>query len=243
MRRFLSLLAGLYFGVALSPALALPSLQLGPGSGSWSYDLVTGTWLTSDNPLELAAYANANTVDGGTGDYAWDGQGNTTRYAYLVVSAVPKTPATEPPSLFDVTVENDAGVLSLYTFGNGAPPLSDPNDLAPHGIFTTYFEIYEFTFDGSLGTIDNTQPGQSCTGSCQGYTELFDITVNSLDVSLTAVHFDLFTIDGGGQLDLSSMVQAFAPFTHDAETVPEPSVALLLGLAGLGWAARRIRTH
>ena len=246
MRKFAWLLGAVLFGAA--PALALPALQLGPGSGSWSYDLVTGTWQTSDNPLELAAYANANTAGGGTGDYGWDSQSNSVRYAYLVISAVPRTTATEPPTLFDVTVTNDSGTLSLYTSGNGAPPLSDPNDLAPHGIFDTYFEVYEFNFDGSLGTIGNTQPGQSCTGSCQGYTELFDIAINSLDTTVSGIHFDLFTIMGGGQLGATDQVEAFAPFTHDAETievtVPEPgSFALLgVGLAGLVWTGRR-RTH
>ena len=251
MQKLAWLLGAVLF--AATPSLALPALQLGPGSGSWSYDLVTGTWQTSDNPLQLAAYANANTANGGDGSYAWDSQANTVRYAYLVISAVPKTTLTEPPTLFDVTVMNDAGSLSLYASGNGAPPLSDPNDLSPHGIFDTYFEIYEFNFDGALGTIGNTQPGESCTGTCNGYTELFDITINSLATTVTGLHFDLFTVVGSGHGQLTSgpgasQVQTNAPFTHDAETVevsvPEPSSLSLmaLGLAGLVWTGRR-RTH
>jgi hypothetical protein len=134
---------------------------------------------------------------------------------------------------------NDAVPLSLYSSGNGAPPLSDPNDLAPHGIFPTYFEIYEFRFDGSLGAIGNTQPGQICAGSCQGYTELFGITVDSMDSSVAGLHFDLFTIEGGGQLNDTSEVYRNAPTSHDAETVPEPSVGLLLiGCAVCAWVRR-----
>jgi hypothetical protein len=230
----------LLLGAFLSPAFALPELQLGPGSGSWSYDLVSGTWQSSGNPLELAAYA-------------WDRRSNATRTAYLVIAAMPETTLNEPASLFDVTVVNDAAALSLYSSGNGAPPLSDPNGLAPHGIFPTYFEIYEFGFDGSLGRIGNTQPGQACTGSCQGYTELFDITIHSMDSSVTGLHFDLFTIQGGGQLNGSSRVYRNAPFSHDAETgpltqdpdsVPEPSTAvLLIGCAVFAWARQRILTH
>ena len=74
----------------------------------------------------------------------------------------------------------------------------------------------------------------------QGFTELFDITVHSMDPIVEQLHFDLFTIQGAGQLNGSSMVEAFAPFSHDAETgVPEPGAGLtamaLLALGLWGW--------
>jgi len=212
--------------LAAGTAHAIPSLQLGPGAGSWTYDLTTQTWVTADNPLQLAATANATAADGGNGDYAWDTLA-TSQVAYLVVSAVPKTALSEPPELFDITVENDAGALSLFASGNGTPPLSDPNDLAPHGIFDTYFEIYEFNFDGALTGISDTQPGGTGTG--MGYLELFDVTIHSLADSVTGLHFDLYTV----QTADPSLVEAFAPFSHDADAVPEPSSALLFGVGGL----------
>jgi hypothetical protein len=214
-----------------TPVAALPALQLGAGSGSWTYNVVTQTWETSDNPLNLLAFANATEADGGNGDYAWSTTGGS-QIAYLVVSAVPKISTTEPPSLFDITIDNDGGTLSLYTSGNGAPPLSDPNDLAPHGIFDTYFEIYEFNFDGGLTGIYNTQTGLD---PATGFEERFDITINSLDSSVSALHFDLFTIVGTGQLGATDQVFTNAPFSHDAQTIPEPAAALLLfvGVAGL----------
>lgn len=241
LRFFHSLAFALVAGLlAASSAQALPSLQLGAGSGTWTYNVGTQTWVTSDNPLNLLATANATAADGGNGDYAWDVTGSP-QYAYLVVSAVPQTGSSEPPSLFDITVDNDGGTLPIDMSGNGLPPLSDPDSIAPHGIFDTYFEIYEFNFDGLLGLISNTQPGDPGTG--QGYSEFFDITINSLAEEVEYLHFDLFTIEGGGQLGSTDQVEAFAPFSHDAQAVPEPTTALLLGvgLAGLAWQSRRTR--
>ena len=75
MIRFASIfaLAGALF-LGASAAQAIPALQLGPGSGSWSYDTSTQTWVTTDNPLNLLATANATT---GSGAYPWELTGTT----------------------------------------------------------------------------------------------------------------------------------------------------------------------
>ena len=78
-----------------SSAMAIPSLQLGPGDGNWSYDDTTQTWVTTDNPLNLAAFANS---EDGKGAYAWDSAGADDQIAFLVVSS---------GTTFDVTVMND----------------------------------------------------------------------------------------------------------------------------------------
>lgn len=210
-------------------AHAIPALQLGPGSGNWSYDNSTQTWLTTDNPLNLLATANATT---GNGKYAWDKAGSGDQLAYLIVTATPKG---TPGDAFDVTVTNDGGALSLYASGFGSPPENDPNSLAPHGVWASYYEVYEFDFDEALTKISDTQPGG--TGMGEGYEEFLDIAINSL--SADGLHFDLFTMTGDGMWDPFApddkwLVHSFAPWSHDAGTgIPEPSAALLFGLGTL----------
>ena len=170
--------------------------------------------------------------------------------AYLVLSSVPDIGDVDG---FDVTVSNGGGTLSLFDSGYGTPPLEDSNSLALHGIYETYFEIYQFEFDGAITTINDTQPGQN--GSGNGYQEAFDIAINSVAAGVTGIHADLFTVSDDGlytpnQPDNKKLVNAFAPFSHDAEfggnggngtTVSEPGTLALfgLGLAGIGYIRRR----
>lgn len=267
------LLKGFVAGSALlisGGAFAIPALQLGPGgdaSDSWNYggcgDGTVWCATTSDGTVQLAAFANATAAQGGNGNFAWDTAGSITRYAYLVVSAVPN-PGSSAGDVFDITVANDSLSLSLKNSGYGSPPLNDTNDLAPHGIFDSWFEIYEFNFDGALGLISDQQPGQTGTG--QGYKELFDITVNTISDGVDAIHFDLFTVSDSGLWDPSAsstnkLVKTNAPFSHDAQwdggdggggpncqppfcvEVPEPGMTALMGtglvaLGFIGWRRR-----
>ena len=245
-KNILSVMGAISLLVSAGSAYALPSLQLGPGSGDWSYDWSDKTWKTSGSSITLNAYANcentASSPCSQNGDYAWDAAGSADQYAYLVVAAVPDVGNVDA---FDVSVFNDSMSVNMVASGYGAPPLQDPNSLASHGIFDSYFEIYEFQFNGGLGTIYDTQPGG--TGMGDGYTEVFDITVNSLLEGVSGVHFDLFTVQGS-QFDPTSttsdrkLVNAFAPFSHDAEvSVPEPGTLILLGLGLFGLS--RVRKH
>ncbi len=225
-------------------AHALPSLQLGAGSvGDWVFDAGSETWVVTDTNFELLALANATTADGGNGGYAWDALGEGTQTAYLVASVAPKMNLNG----FNITVkDSDGTTITLTDSGYGTPPIGDPNSLAPHGIFDSYFEIYEFEFDAGIQSIYNTQPGGSGTG--KGYLEAFQITINSLAAGVEGVHFDLMTLTGDGIYDPyigGGIVNSFAPFSHDAEygnaPVPEPTSAVLflVGALVVGQATRR----
>jgi hypothetical protein len=240
-------------------AHAISSLQLGEGTGEgWEY--TSETWLYSGSGDTFDILATANATDG-NGDYAWDALGATSQYAYLIVAAVPQL-TVEGVDYFDVSVEQGGDALTYVTSGIGTPPLEDSNSIAPHGIFDTYFEIYEFQFDGDATTISDTQPGETGTGN--GFEEMLDITINSLDPDALGIHFDLFTTTGGqwlpnltvdsgirmllrqgstGTTANKWLVNAFAPPSHDAgtTTLSEPGTLglMLMGLVGVG--ASRIR--
>jgi hypothetical protein len=248
-----AMFAFLASAMVTTSAFALPALQLGPGSGTdWAYDTGTQTWVyTGAQPITLNAFANATTEDGGNGDYAWETEPNIDQYAYLVVSAMPDL--GDIGDILDVSVSG----ATLVASGYGTPPVEDPNSIAPHSIFDTYFEVYEFQFDGAIGTISDQQPGQSGTG--EGYTEAFDITWSDLTGGdVNGVHFDLFTVAGDGKYVPGStsdkqLVWAVAPYSHDAETgsstsngggeeeVPEPGILALLGFGLLSVLVTRRR--
>ncbi len=243
-------------------ALAVPNLQLGPGAtGTWEYDTGTDTWMGSGDSFTVNAYAKKKRRNGPFS------RGNDDRTAYLVFAATPKN-TDSPEGEFVIDVKNDGVSLGIFQEGFGIPPYEEDvpggDQLSPHGIYPSYWYIYEFAFDERWGTIYNTEPGSE-SDSKRGWTESFEVSVDgaSLSSSLTGIHMDLFTVSGNGKLEpfakdangdyvpgvLCEDIVAFAPFSHDAEwsrlvppgEIPAPSTAWLftLGLLPLSRQFRR----
>lgn len=226
--------------LASTSAYAIPALQLGPGSGNWNYDNGTQTWTTTATSFDLNAFANDTTANGGNGYYAWDAAGAANQFGYLVLAGAPKV-NVDP---FDLDVRIGGTALTLVSQGFGTPPLNDPNSIPGHGIFSTWFEVYEFQFNHAATTISDQQPGGSGTG--KGFVENINIDVTNLVLGTNGLHVDLFTVVGAQwnptDPNNKALVNRFAPPSHDVEVTisePAPLAVLGIGLLALGWMRRR----
>ena len=142
---------------------------------------------------------------------------------------------------FTIAPEIAGSSLLQVASGFGAPPFTDGNSLAPHGIFDTYVEVYRFDFFDSA-IISNTQPNNG-NDSALGFIQTVDLNLSSLTDGL---HIDLFRCSSGSvETNDCQIMQGtdFAPFSHDATYVPVPAAAWLFGsgLLGLVGIARRKR--
>lgn len=153
------------------------------------------------------------------------------------------------PSLSETTPFPDVGTIvidgAIYDvtgdMNYGTPPLDvalESKDLPSHDIFPTYYLELEFQFDSLMETATyNVQdnPGGLDTSGTGSFYQSFDFDISGLAEGYD-LHFDLYNtaLKKG-----DTVLGQFAPFSHDARTIPEPSVLALLGVGLLGIAFSR----
>jgi len=167
----------------------------------------------------------------------------------VVPSISPKPPS--PPDLGSI-IFNGPTIPVVGGMVYGTPPIEvylESQDLPSHGIFETYYFEREFTLAGATRTaVYNSQdnPGgpdpddEDENGLL--YYQAFNVDVRGL-LPDYAIHFDLYTtkiIERQGKL--VTVIDQYAPFSHDLLTAPVPG-ALLLGLLGMGVAGMKLRKY
>ncbi len=215
-------------------AILMASASLATAEPALQLDIVDGTYVgsgaestfTSSDVFQLAALLNPETGNAPPSDDAY----------FIAISLVPKTTVSANLGSFvfngttvDVTADMTAGT---------------PAGLPPHGQFANFYSEFSFTFDLSdagKATLYNVQdasnphvgPVQNDDGAM--FFKLFTVDITNLsgDVEL---HFDLYHKGADGDVDVK------APFSHDAETIPEPTAYVMAGLGLLLFTVLRRHT-
>jgi hypothetical protein len=253
-----------------SPAYALPTLQLDIAGPDVYYDTTTETVMTTSDTFSLYAYLSFNGTNG-------DGGGTTTSPADLIADtyyvSIALTPKTSVGADLGSIVFGGTTIAVTGDMVYGTPPIEssnlfDPQDLAKHGIYDTYYYEYAFKFDPTAQVVPyNTQntdgSGPTFDSSLGDYNYML-AQAFAVDMSGLAdgyeLHFDLYSTDVVTKCAThhhntvchdDTVIDQFAPFSHDAGTgtggqVPEPGSIVLMGAGLLGlalWDRRRGRAR
>jgi hypothetical protein len=212
------------------PLLAVPNLQLDIPGGT--YDTVDETIVATSSDFTLRALLK-DTSD-------------LSQLHYLSIAIVPGV--EESVSAPDIgSFDFDGTTYTGSSLNWGIPPLNVPDpesgDLAPHGVYPTYFTEVSFLFSSALTVPSyNTQTGDPATGDL--YYKDFLVDASGLLAGYN-LHFDLYnqTVKDDGEYT----VDDFAPFSHDAASetnVPDENITvILLGLAALAITGVRRRLN
>lgn len=236
----LALAAG--FAAPMQHANAVPTLQLGILGGT--YDAASETVFSNGPSFALYAFLIPDTLNPLTDTY----------YLSMAITPQVATPTNLGSFTYNSTTVN---VTSGMTYGT--PPIDvfssshDAGDLAPHGVFPTYFKEVGFSFSSSNQSgIFNTQdhPSWGPQAGTGMYYQVFSINTTNLADGYE-IHFDLYNTKlctkkkGSCGSSTDTDITQFAPFSHDAQSIstpiPEPEIYAMLGagLGFLGWANRR----
>jgi len=215
-------------GLCSLNVLAIPSLQLDTDPGTYNSSPGVETTIATANPFTLRALIDAGSID-------------LTRNFYISAAIIPNPGVTPSPDFGSFTIDGTT-YSSSSGMQYGTPPVDSAiNNLSPHDIFPTWYAELQFSAIGS-STIAayNTADGSSGSGVLN-YVD-FAVDVSGLIGTTYAVHFDLYTYDLLGH---PLKIDAFAPFSHDAQSgggsnVPDGgTTAILLGVAMMGLGSLR----
>ena len=189
-----------------APAYAYPTLQLGVSNGYYKADNDDTSYATSDL-FTLYAILNTTAFDAST--------------PYYISAAL---------TSLDGKVQTE-GDLGYFSFGGqnfnatGNMTLGTPDGLATHGIYSTYYKEFAFSFNPAdranefnVEPISGTIPGTLTANSNGAFTySAFQVDTSHLAQGY-ALHFDLYSKNADGT------VSTFAPFSHDAQSVSTHTV-------------------
>lgn len=227
-------------------ASAVPVLQLDIAGGEYSD--ATETIVTSSDSFTVYAYGTPHN------NTAQAQRAVLNRTLYLSIALTPETsPTGAAAGSFTV---NGVTYHATADMTYGVPPIEangtaghDGGDLGRHGIFETHFLEIPFVLtsasptSGEYNTADDA--GQGPIAGDDMYYAAFAIDTSGLGAGYE-LHFDLYG-EKRGQGGTDRDIDIFAPFSHDAATipggrpVPEPTAAFVFaaGLAVTRFAGRR----